>query len=176
MVTQRVIVVGFDGSEHGWRALGWVARAARLRATRLVVVHVFDLGIAGMEPTTGWTLDAFAHEAKEVLDRGVATRATKASERRVCSSTGQQRKHWSGRPRGPNCSSSAAGRGGLAGAPLGSVSTACLHHALCPVVVVPPPDRAGQARTDGAEAHLVKGQGAGRPPRRTLRGAVTPTA
>ncbi len=156
MGAQRFVVVGFDGSGDGWRALTWAAQEATLREARLVVVHAFDLGIAGMEPPNGWTLDTFAHEAQQVLDRGVRRAREEGANAQGVLEYGSAAKALVRASEGAEMLVvGSRGRGGLAGALLGSVSTACVHHATCPVVVVPPPDRAHESGTDGAEAHLV---------------------
>jgi hypothetical protein len=39
------VVVGFDGSVPGWRALRWAANEAQLRQALLEVVLVFDVSL-----------------------------------------------------------------------------------------------------------------------------------
>jgi len=99
---------------------------------------------------------ASAHQAQEVLDCGVRWARGEGVETEGMLEYGSAAKALVRTSDGAEMLVvGSRGRGGLAGALLGSVSAACTHHALCPVVVVPPPDRARQSQTDGAEAHLV---------------------
>jgi nucleotide-binding universal stress UspA family protein len=155
-VAERSVVVGVDGSEHGWRALAWAVREAKLRRARVVVVHAFDLSIAGMEHNNGWALDAPAHKAQQVLDGGVRRARDEGVDAVGMLKYGSAAKALLRVSEGAEMLVvGSRGRGGLASALLGSVSTACAHHATCPLVIVPPPDQARQSGTDGAEAHLV---------------------
>lgn len=147
---QQRVVVGVDGSEHSWRALTWALHEAKVRGVAVLVVHAFDYGIAGTDPSVGWPLDTFAKEAQQLLDRAVQHARDEGVE------TDGRLEFGSAAKALVRDSDGAAllvvgsrGRGGLTGALLGSVSTACVHHAACPVVIVPPPDRVRQARAGG---------------------------
>jgi len=140
----RRIVVGFDRSDYSRQALDWAAREAALRGVGLLVVHAFDDRVAGIDPTIA---ELVVRDAQDVLDQAV-TRARgdgvdaegmlargQAADVLIEVSTGEEMLVVGSR-----------GRGGLVGALLGSVSTACVHHGACPVVVVPPPDRVDRAQ------------------------------
>jgi nucleotide-binding universal stress UspA family protein len=68
MGSERLIVVGVDGSAAGWRALEWSADHAELTGRRICVVHVGDT-----EPVAG-TVDERAY-GRELLDEAVAALA-----------------------------------------------------------------------------------------------------
>ncbi len=139
------IVVGFDDSPGGRAALGWAGAAAARHGSLLRVVHGWDIPVAPAgAPTFSPLVDPEelvpAHRA---LDASVAevlgqlpvvprstvaivgmsapdalTREAKSAALLVVGSRG---------------------RGGFAGLLLGSVSQQCIHHASCPVVIVPTP-------------------------------------
>jgi nucleotide-binding universal stress UspA family protein len=129
------IVVGVDGSQDGQRALAWAVDETANRAAELVVVHAWEY------PTVTYASPhASEKRAQEVLTdalAGVDTRGVAIRTRLV-----------EGRPVTALIRESldadmlvvgSRGRSGVAAVILGSVSTACVHHASCPVVVVPPP-------------------------------------
>jgi nucleotide-binding universal stress UspA family protein len=140
---QHRIVVGVDGSEGSEKALRWAARQAELTGAKL-------------EAVTGWEYPAFYGWAPAVPeDYDYEDLAGRAQAKVIDEVFG------SGRPatletqvvaRHPAVALVEAsegadllvvgsrGYGGFADALLGSVSTYCVHHAHCPVVVIRPAD------------------------------------
>ncbi len=137
------IVVGVDGSIEGRRALNWALDEAVAHGMKLLLVSGIDLGMAGADPYGGgYVLNELQAAGRAALDeaellaqaRGVAT------ERRL--ETGSPSYALIEASKGANLLVvGCRGHGGFTGMLLGSVSTACVHHAHCPVVVVRPPDQ-----------------------------------
>jgi nucleotide-binding universal stress UspA family protein len=128
----RRIVVGVDDTECASAALRWAMAEAWARRAELVVVHAWEYpkyyGVpVNMERLAAATLAA---AAAQVDDQPVEVR-THLEE---------------GRPASALVRAAAGadllvvgsrGRNPVVGMLLGSVSTECVHHAPCPVVVVP---------------------------------------
>jgi nucleotide-binding universal stress UspA family protein len=154
-VTHRGIIVGVDGSSVSKLAVDWAARDAAMRNAVLTVVNVQDPPMLLTEPTPysygggmsmapgylEWQQDA----GQRTLDDALKTveDATKGSPVEVTSEM----------VNGPavhtlvNLSKQAQlivvgsrGQGALARVLLGSVSTGLVHHAHCPVAVIPDRD------------------------------------
>ena len=147
------IIVGVDGSVGARRALSWAAAEARLRGAILQVVHAWMVPLIDALPEP-WVIgsrsigpseeEVYAHlaaGARGVLDdaldevkavhadieiAGELTEARAASA--LIAAAGDADLLVVG----------SRGRGGFSGLLLGSVSTQCVHHAPCPVVVIPP--------------------------------------
>ena len=138
------IVVGIDGSDGAKRALGWAFSEAEQRGADLDVVVAWDLPYKWAEGfNTEWGEDsdyfarAAADEAGAVVDDLL---------------DGKPRPGWltvhavEGPPAPVLIERARAadllvlgtrGRGGFAKLLLGSVSNTCVHHAPCPVCVIP---------------------------------------
>jgi nucleotide-binding universal stress UspA family protein len=136
------IVVGVDGSPPATAAVRWAAREAALRNVELIVVHVVYAAVR-RRPGEKILNDALAVIAKTTgpnQPRGVAPNlcfgAVVPTLREFAKGTGQMMVV--GR----------RGRGGMYRALLGSVSSAVLPAARCPVAVVH--HRVAQARPGGA--------------------------
>ena len=136
------IVVGVDGSDHARRALEWAAGEARLRGAKLVTVHAWHMPTAAFSTYTASLIDpeTFKRAAEETLAAATAAIEGTADgivvERRVAEGPaahvllGQAE-------RAKLLVVGSRGHGGFAGLLLGSVSQQVVHHARCPVVVVP---------------------------------------
>jgi nucleotide-binding universal stress UspA family protein len=149
------IVVGVDGSENGRRALVWALDEARHRDGRCHLVHAVDFGLVAASTFAGRAVEElreagesvleseleFARQSGVPVDGELALRS--AAQALIDSSRGAAMLVVGSR-----------GHGGFAGLLLGSVSSACTHHATCPVVVVPPPERAhgGAAQTSAGRS------------------------
>jgi nucleotide-binding universal stress UspA family protein len=140
-VTKR-IVVGVDGSKSSHKALSWALDEARARHAQLTVVHAWIpamfgaiefaapvLGIETFEATAKRTVDEALAESDvdglagsvdtAIVEGGAARAILHAAEDASLIVVGSH------------------GRGAVAGMLLGSVSQQVIHHAGCPVVVVP---------------------------------------
>jgi nucleotide-binding universal stress UspA family protein len=137
----RSVVAGFDGSQPATDALTWAAQEARLHGAELVALAVLDrpvmtgdvLAEPVVDPETLWSqlaerLAGAAEQASgdypvrfELVEGGAAAELVAACGSDDLLVLGTR------------------GRSLLTGLLLGSVSRACLHHAPCPVVVVPGP-------------------------------------
>jgi nucleotide-binding universal stress UspA family protein len=165
--TRGTIVVGVDGSAGARHALRWAAEEARLRGSRLLIVHAWRIGYWGVpgggygslggpfDPFNGVGLSDLHQAAEELLEKVTAGLEGEAEgveiERRVVEGSA------------PELLVDAAaeadllvvgsrGHGGFAGLLLGSVSQQCAHHASCPVVIVPPAGRSeSEPAPTGAE-------------------------
>jgi nucleotide-binding universal stress UspA family protein len=132
------VVVGVDGSEHSRRALEWARQEAALRHVGCVVLHAWHYGGLDANPYFGMAVpeaEAAAHDLLEqelaiggrreiplvgrVVESDPADALIEASDGAALLVVGTR------------------GRGGLTAAILGSVSTACIRGATCPVFVVP---------------------------------------
>lgn len=141
---ERTIVVGVDGSEDSQRALAWAIDEAKTRGMTLLLVHGIDIGLSAADPYGGgYVLEQLQDAGRLALDAAEVT----ANEQGVAT----ERRMEIGSPAYAlvDASRGAAmlvvgsrGHGGFAGLLLGSVSSACVHHAHCPIVVVPRPERA----------------------------------
>lgn len=142
----EIVVVGVDDSQNARHALEWAVAEAKLRGASLRIVCAFEsplttlgLGTAfGAGPPVLVDPDVIEATARDVADRAAAT----VSEVPVEVVTRMDR------PGDALCeaSSDAAllvvgtrGHSGAARLLLGSVSNFVVHHATCPVVVVPSP-------------------------------------
>lgn len=139
------IVVGVDGSPSSDGALDWALQEAELRGARVVALLVSALPWSlGYDPNWHEDRESVSAERRAEVDRAVA-----ASRARVGAPDDlvvEARVQLDERPAFVLITAAAEadllvvgsrGRGGFRGLLLGSVSTACVHHAPCPVVVVP---------------------------------------
>jgi nucleotide-binding universal stress UspA family protein len=153
-----LIVVGVDGSEGSKAALRWALAEARIRRVPLQVVYVF------------WALPSLAApDSADLLEDWLAepARATEAIHAFVCATVGE-RTNVEIRPlavqgtaaetlieaaRSADLLVVGAHPGGrLSELVLGSVSSQCLHHADCPVVIVHGAPSAPAGRSSGSTA------------------------
>ena len=139
------IVVGIDGSVHARAALDWAMREAAFRQTPL---HVLTVSPAMHSPWSGRALTMPAEstavqEARQSAERAVAENNDELGDARPESVTVTS---FSGFPAQALIDASrgadlvvigSRGAGGLESLLLGSVSNQVVHHAACPVVVVP---------------------------------------
>jgi len=140
--TER-IVVGVDGSDTSRRALHWAVEEARLRQASLAVVHTWHLPYVGGYPYTAGSFDPapFEEAARQTLDSvadGADATGLPAPIHRIL--------HLGDAASGILEAADGAdlvvvgsrGLGGFSGMLLGSVGHHVAHHAVCPVVIIPP--------------------------------------
>ena len=151
------IVVGTDGSPSAQAAVRWALGEARLRGAALHIVHAWLVPLVEALPEP-WLLatpvghvdseleNRLAAGARELLEDAVAE--AKAAEPGV-DVLGELTEM---RPAAALLAAAAdadllvvgsRGHGGFKGLLLGSVGSQCVHHAPCPVVVVPAEPAAG---------------------------------
>jgi nucleotide-binding universal stress UspA family protein len=155
------IVVGVDGSPGSDSALRWALAEARLRGSRVRVLHVYELpripvtdaglGVAGGMATPVAVGDdgerlrnAVETEARALVDAAVRGAGADALEGLEIDRVVTQ-----GPPAATLIESArtaellvvgSRGRGGFLGLLLGSVSQQCAQHPPCPVVILPRPE------------------------------------
>ena len=146
------IVVGVDGSAGAAQALEWAVAEAGLRNASLHVVHAWMVPLIDAIPDA-WVIEAptmgptdeevYEHlsaAARKVLDEALDQARALEPEPEVVGELTEMRA-------APALIAAAGdadllvvgsrGRGGFKGLLLGSVSAQCVHHAPCPVVIVP---------------------------------------
>ena len=137
----NVIVVGVDGSQHAVAALEFAVEEAALRGAHLRIVFAWNV------PTTSAVgmlsaklMRSFDDEAERIVQAAVA-RAGELQPSCVCEPRvvkGDPGSVLLAEARGATLLVvGSRGRGGVAGMLLGSVSRQVLHHAPCPVTMVP---------------------------------------
>jgi nucleotide-binding universal stress UspA family protein len=140
---QGLVVVGMDASAQGRQALRYAADIAKQRAWKLEVVHcwnaIYPMTPFGVMPPD--TSKIIHDSALEVLNKVVSEELGDAPGPNV------SKKLIEGSPATILVEESekadllvvgSRGHGGFASLALGSVSSACVHHAGCPVLVVRP--------------------------------------
>jgi nucleotide-binding universal stress UspA family protein len=139
------IVVGVDGSAHALHALEWAMREAVIRQSELTVLTVNP---AMASPWTGHRLtmpgEAEAREqSRQAVEKAVARAAEQIGAQQPASVTISV---FSGFPAKSLIDASrdadlvvigSRGAGGFETLLLGSISSQVVHHAHCPVVIVP---------------------------------------
>ncbi len=142
------IIVGVDGSEHSLGALDWALNEASLRKTPLTVITVSPIvsGIygPGYAPADYYPAE---EESRTQAEKATQELVNQAVERRGAPpDVPVTVRALSGAAADELINASedadllvvgARGAGGFARLVMGSVSTQVVHHALCPVVVVP---------------------------------------
>jgi nucleotide-binding universal stress UspA family protein len=159
------IVVGVDGSAGSDAALRWALAEARLRGSRLRLVHAYetprmpvsDVGlgvVGGMAVPTGVTEET--EELRRVVETEARSLIDDALGRAGDEATGGleiDRIPAHGPPAATLIESArnaellvlgSRGRGGFLGLLLGSVSQQCAQHPPCPVVILPSPEESGE--------------------------------
>jgi nucleotide-binding universal stress UspA family protein len=139
------IIVGLDGSDHSGRALEWAIREAGLRGAALTVLAVHEVasnhwtGNPEVYPADQPATEAVRRAAEDVVQKAVNQAGEPApASVTVRAVSGLARQEL------VEASSDAdlvvvgqRGGGGFARLLMGSVSSQVVHHAACPVVVVP---------------------------------------
>jgi nucleotide-binding universal stress UspA family protein len=143
-VMRQEIAVGVDGPPSGESTLAFAFEEAALRGARLRAVHVWSdpgTGLGGMTPLV-YDPEVVAEEQTHRLNDVLAPWRDKYPEVQVVTEVVH------GRPvrilagvsaRADLLVVGTRGLGGFAGLMLGSVSHGLLHHAHCPLAVVPSP-------------------------------------
>ena len=139
------ITVGIDGSAHSSRALGWAFREAVIRHAPVTVLTVHTV------PRSGWTGEPITlpqdaedlHKAQQAAEEMTLKATSQLGTAKPFSVTVRA---VSGFPAQELIEASrtadlvvvgSRGAGGFARLMIGSVSSQVVHHAHCPVVVVP---------------------------------------
>jgi nucleotide-binding universal stress UspA family protein len=141
----EVVVVGVDGSDNAWHALDWAVGEAKLRGATLKVVCSFE------DPVTSVGLGtAFGVGTPVTVDPGVMENAARSIVEQAATRVGDvpvELVSRADRPGDVLCEESdgasllvvgSRGHGALGSLLLGSVSNHVVHHATCPIVVIPP--------------------------------------
>jgi nucleotide-binding universal stress UspA family protein len=139
------IIVGIDGSAHSTRALEWAINEAAARHAPVTVLTVH------LVPANGWTGNPMTLP-EDTTDVEEARQAAEETVVKVISQLGEAQppsvtvRALSGFPAQELIEASrtadllvvgSRGAGGFARLMVGSVSSQVVHHAHCPVVVVP---------------------------------------
>ena len=156
-----MIVVGVDGSPGSRAALRWALAEARLRHTPLRVVSAWTFPYATVAYGMAASIDAdqitreLEREAQSLLDEllaEVGTDAEGVSVEKVIVEGPAPRVLLEQAEQAELLVVGSRGLGGFKGLLLGSVSQQCIHHARCPVLVVPSPHEVESAGQPGARA------------------------
>jgi len=142
------IIVGIDGSDHSQRALEWAVQEAAIRAVPLTVIAVYR-AVAGLwggpmlyPQDSGLSAQA-RKDAEEATEKAMANaggvRPPSATVREICGIPAEELVQAS--KDADLVVVGSRGAGGFARLLLGSVSSQVVHHAHCPVVVIPAADR-----------------------------------
>ncbi|HEX4820401.1 MAG TPA: universal stress protein [Acidimicrobiales bacterium] len=142
---ERRVVVGIDGFGNSRAPLDWALNEAVRRSVELEVVHAFGPGYdVSSSGIPGPVIDISRYEAaaKAYVDEVVGTihakqRAALPSLQRVVIPSAPGAALVDASERASMLVVGRRGRGAVTGL-LGSVSHQCVHHAHCPVTVVPP--------------------------------------
>ena len=141
------ITVGIDGSHDAHRALEWAMREAAARHVPLTVVTVHEVAVSGWtgQPIIFPVDQADVEKVRQAVEEMVAKAAGQLGESQPASVTVRA---VNGFPAQELIEASrdadllvvgSRGGGGFARLMLGSISQKVVHHAHCPVVVVPGP-------------------------------------
>lgn len=152
------IIVGIDGSAHSERALEWAVHEAAVRQLPLRVLTVYrrvaaywggaNAAIAGGVLSADGSLDeSLADSARTVAREATEKALALAGDAQPASVTveavpGVAAEELDDASKGADMIVlGSRGAGGFARLLLGSVTTHAVHHAHCPVVVIPAEDR-----------------------------------
>lgn len=141
------IIVGVDGPGHSRPALAWAMREAALRHVPLAVMTVRPPAVRPATriywpvpdvPETGTSLELEEKAVWEFADTVASEIGEPVPEITVRVATGAAAEELIKASREASLLVvGARGRGGFAGLVMGSVSSQVMHHAACPVVIVP---------------------------------------
>ena len=142
------IVVGVDGSDESIAALRWARREAALRNASLRAIHAWAYPTAVGFPTMRLVDIGVMRESSEALLADAIAKATADSPSTVSVDAvvteGSAAQALLDASEGADLLVvGARGHGGFLGLVLGSVANQVVHHATCPVVIVPKTDAAG---------------------------------
>lgn len=139
------IVVGVDGSEHARRALEWAVAEARFRNAHVTAVWAYTVPVffLGPEAMTAPVVNeddirASVMDALEAFVAPIQSSHPNVAIDRVAAKGPAARALREQAADADLLVIGSRGLGGFKGLLLGSVSTQCLHHPPCPVVVIPP--------------------------------------
>lgn len=142
------VVVGVDGSDESVAALRWALREASLRGASLRVLHAWAYPTAVGFPTMRLVDIGVMRESSEALLADAIAKATADSPPTVSIDAvvteGSAAQALLDASEGADLLVvGTRGRGGFLGLVLGSVANQVVHHATCPVVIVPKTDATG---------------------------------
>lgn len=137
----RTVVVGVDGSEGAQRALRFAIDEAAAHDWRVMLVHGVDVGLSAADPYGGGAvLEQLQQSGRAALDAAAAEVVKAGLEASTKLEVGSPAYALIDAAKGAAMLVvGSRGHGGFMGLLLGSVSSACVHHAHCPIVVVPKP-------------------------------------
>jgi nucleotide-binding universal stress UspA family protein len=148
------IVVGVDGSESAKAALAWAVRQAGLTGATVeaVIAWHYPVAFGGAPFAPVGVMDTdFAGSAGRVLSMAISETVDPACRVKV-SSTVREGNAAQILIEAADAADllvvGSRGHGGFAEALLGSVSQHCVHHARCPVVIIPGLKRHGPGAGD----------------------------
>lgn len=135
------IVVGVDGSEVSRAALRWAADEASRRQATLEVVHAWHAPfLLGYVETGELAPGDFESDAEALLDHALGSTDLSGVGKveKVLVPGGAAEVLLDVSKGATLLVVGSRGRGGFSGLLLGSVSQQVVHHATCPVLVIPP--------------------------------------